>query len=185
MYEVELKIEILESEKEAYLQTLKSKGFSFIKSSSQHDVYIEAKESPHGGYDLKRYRHEDDKYIYTEKIWEVTDDNIKARKENEREVTHHEFACEVAKYPEVVSFKKQRDWYTGIYDNHEISLTIDSVKFDDSSDMRYFTEAEIGVENKEEVGPTKQIIIGCLKELLGKEELYEAPGMFMMAFKKL
>ena len=115
----------------------------------------------------------------------MTDDNQPARKEHEREVTHHEFACEIAKYPEAISFIKQRDWYKGTYKGQDISVTIDSVTFDHSPAMRYFTEAEIGVETKKAVGPTKAVILECLKDLLGKAEIRESPGMFSMAFKKL
>ncbi len=183
MYEVESKVEITDKEKENLITLFKEKNFPFKGTTPQNDFYTEARESPHGSYDVKRYREEGDKFIYTEKIWEVVDNNP-VRKETEHEVSKNEFASAIAQFPNAVKIKKQRDWFAANYQNTDISLTIDTVKFDHSPNTRYFIEAEIDVQDKKDVKKFKDIIIQFLKELLNKSEIIEAPGMFTMAFKK-
>jgi adenylate cyclase class IV len=184
-YEVEWKVELSEEQAAAYRSTLKSAGFIFDRTTPQNDFYIEAKESPYGGFDLKRYRQEDGEFIYTEKVWEMSGDT-KARKEIERNVTEDEFRMETAKYPHAIKVIKDREWFTGRYEGKEMSVTIDSAKFDHSQKMRYFTEAEICVESKEDVAEAKRSIKRFLMDMLKMPQgIPEAPGMFMMAFKKL
>lgn len=185
MYEVEFKVEITEAEKAHFIDACSSLGFSFTRSTIQNDFYIEATPSIHGGYDLRRYRDEDGVFIYTEKNWEVSVDGHLARKENEHKVSKENFDSEIAKYPGATTIHKERSWYEGVYEGREISLTLDSVKFDHSPSMRYFIEAEIGEEDIENVKATKEFLISFLKKLLNKEEIIESPGMFSMAFKKL
>jgi predicted adenylyl cyclase CyaB len=179
MYEVELKVEITSKQREDLINLFKEKGFAFKGMTPQHDVYIQAEKSPYGGYDLKRYRSEVGKYIYTQKTWEMID-GLPARKEDEHEVTKEEFDAKVAEYPNALSIKKEREWFDG----GDISITIDSIKFDHSPEMRYFIEGEIDVEDKAEVTNTREKIRTFLKESLGADEIVEAPGMFMMAFEK-
>ncbi|MEN9605058.1 MAG: hypothetical protein RJB39_743 [Candidatus Parcubacteria bacterium] len=185
MYEVECKVEITEAESKQFPNQCKEHNFQFKGSTAQHDVYIEATQSPHGGNDLKRYRNEDGRYVYTEKIWEKAQDGTLARRENEHEVTVEEFEREINKYPDAVTIKKERAWFKGNYNDEAISLTIDSVKFNHSPRMRYFVEAEIGVDDVEQVAETKGRIVGFLKVLLARTEIKESPGMFTMAFKQL
>jgi adenylate cyclase class IV len=185
MYEVEFKVEITEAESKQFPNQCKEHGFSFKKSTAQHDVYIEVTPSPHGGNDVKRYRNEEGTHIYTEKIWEKAQDGTLVRREDEHEVTQEEFEREITKYPDAVHIKKERAWFKGEHGGEMISLTVDSVKFDHSPRMRYFVEAEIGVDDVEKVSETKAKIMGFLKSLLGREEMIESPGMLTMAFKKL
>lgn len=185
MYEVEIKIEISDKEKEKLLASLKSRGFVSDGVTPQSDVYIEAKESQYGGYDLRRYRHEGSDYIYTEKVWQKISDSC-ARKETERPVTAEEYLAETAKYPDAISIHKNREWFSGEYEGRAISFTIDTVKFDHSLSERYFVEAEIGIEDKNKVAETKAFLGVFLKDILGKPSgIKESPGMFTMAFKKL
>lgn len=65
MYEIETKVELTLEEKQKLIVTFTREHFTSRGITPQHDVYIEAKESPHGGFDLKRYRHEGDEYLYT------------------------------------------------------------------------------------------------------------------------
>ncbi len=184
MYEVEIKIELTEKERKDLVLALQKQGFVSKGITPQNDYYIEAKESPFTGFDLKRYRNEAGKYIYTEKIWELID-NLPFRKENEHEVTKKEFEAKIAEFPKALKIVKNRDWYKGSYQGIEISVTIDSVKFDHAVDVRHFIEAEIDIAEKKEVPKTKEFIRGFLKELFNKQEIVEAPGMFTMAFKQL
>jgi adenylate cyclase class IV len=149
----------------------------------QNDYYIEAKESPYGGYNIKRYRDEGAKFIYTEKVWEKIKGQP-ARREEEHEVSMEEFASRVAEFPNAVKIKKDREWFAGNYKDKDISITIDSVKFDHSPEVRHFIETEIDIADKNNVAETKALIGQFLKELLGKSEIVEAPGMFSMAFNK-
>ena len=184
MYEVEVKVELSEKERQDLIALFKKKGFESKGVTPQSDFYTEAKPSVYGGYDLKRYRHEADKFIYTEKIWEMADD-AKARKENEYEVTQEKMEAEIAQNPVVVKIIKDREWFKGTYQGSEISITIDSVKFDHSPNIRYFIEAEIDVTDKNTVKDTKRKIVDFLRELLGKKDsMIEAPGMFTMAMDK-
>jgi predicted adenylyl cyclase CyaB len=183
MYEVEFKVELNLAEKNKLIEQLKISGFEFKGLTPQNDYYIKASKSEYGGYDLLRYRNEADKYIYTEKIWEIIDDQ-KARKENEHEVTKTEFDSAVQQFPMAIKVIKDREWFVGEYNGKNISVTIDSVKFDHSPEMRYFVEAEIDVENSNEVAATKVLIQDFLKFILHKSELIDSPGMFMMAFEK-
>ena len=168
------------------LPNLKKSLLCFLKKDSvlQNDYYVEAKESEYGGYDLKRYRDESGKYFYTEKVWENVNGE-KVRKEIEREVLHEEFLSEVGKYPNALKIEKSRQSFVGMYEGREIHIDMDNVKFDHSPSMRYFIEAEILSENKEDVKNLKDLIIKFLKEVLEKQEIKEAEGMFKMAFKKL
>lgn len=183
MYEVESKVEITENERENIIEVFKEKNFPFKGTTPQNDFYVEANKSPYGGYDLKRYRDEGKKLIYTEKIWEMVD-NAPVRKEIEHEVSKDEFASTIDQFPNAVKIKKQRDWFAASYQNTDVSITIDTVKFDHSPNIRYFIEAEIDVGDKKDVKKFKELIIEFLKELLKKSEIGEAPGMFTMAFER-
>jgi len=186
-YEVEYKVELTENEVEALRKLFKEKGFAAKGIDQQADYYIEARASTIGkGYDLKRYRNESGKIIYTEKVWEMpTGGSEPARRETEHEATHEEIEAALAKYPEAIKIKKQREWFAGSsMDLPHISITIDSVKFDHSPSTRYFIEAETMTADISEVKGLKTHIVKFLKEILGKEEIVESPGMFTMAFEK-
>jgi adenylate cyclase class IV len=185
MYEVEWKVELSKEEKSSYETALKKFGFIQGETTPQNDFYIEAKPSPFGGQDLKRYRQEGKEFIYTEKIWEQAD-GVRARKEVERNVTEGEYRTETARYPEAVKVIKDRIWFSGQYKDRDLSVTIDSVKFDHSPAIRFFTEAEIRVADKAEVPETTAFIKHFLMDVLERPQgIPEAPGMFTMAFKKL
>lgn len=187
MYEVELKVELTKDEKKSLVKTFEERGFEFRKTTPQKDYYIEAKKSPYyeqgGSYDLKRYRDEDNKLIYTAKTWEMVNGNL-ARQEEEFEVSRDKFDEEIQKYQEAIKIEKVRDWYLGEYRGEKISLTVDTVDFDHSPETRYFMEAEIDVDDKNKTKSTKDLINDFLKDILGKDEVIEAPGMFKMAFEK-
>jgi adenylate cyclase class IV len=187
MYEVELKVELTKEEKQKLEKAFKERGFEFRKQTPQKDYYVEAKKSPYydqgGKYNLRRYRDEDGELIYTAKIWEMVDEHL-ARQEEEYEVSREKFDEEIQKYPEAIKIEKARDWYWGKYKGQKISLTIDTVDFDHSPETRYFFEAEIDVDDKDKTKETKDLIRDFIKEVLVKEEVVEAPGMFSMAFEK-
>jgi adenylate cyclase class IV len=183
MYEIEFKIEVNEEERERAISTFRERGFVFGKTSQQHNFHTAATKSPHGGYDLKRYRDEGDKITYTEKTWELAGEQL-ARKEVEREVSREEFELEMSKHPDALKIDKERQSFKTTYKDLDISLCIDSVKFDHSPSVRYFIEAETISSDKNKVGEYREIIIELLKDLLNKGELIEASGMFTMAFKK-
>jgi predicted adenylyl cyclase CyaB len=184
MYEVESKVELTKDEVESLQVSLEKNDFPHIKTTQQNDFYVEAKKSQYGGRDLKRYRDEGEQLFYTEKIWDVVDGNP-VRKETEREVSRTEFDSAIQKFPDAVKIKKERKWFVAVYRGQKISVIIDSVKFDHSSGVRYFVEAEIDTSDKTKVTETKEIIRDFLKGLLGKNEIIEAPGMFALAFDKL
>jgi len=183
MYEVELKAEITAGEREKVVSNLLKSGFSENGSVSQTDCYIEAEQSPYGGYNLKRYRNEDGKIFYTQKTWEMENEEL-ARKEEEREAsqTEMEEAIKGASHP--ITIKKDRQLFEGYYKDTKIHIDMDTIKFDHSTDVRYFIETEIITAQKEEVKNIREFIREFLKQLLGKSELIEAPGMFTMAFEK-
>ena len=184
MYEVELKTEISSDQKKKLKLALEDKGFKFGETVTLNDYYFEAKESIHGGYDLKRYRREGDKYFYTEKIWHKTGETL-ARKEDEHEVTKEEFEAEISKYTEAIKILKDRDYYKGKINEDIVTVVIDNVKFNHSKDMRYFFEAEVVVKDIEQVKEKKDFIRGFMSGLLGVSEFIDAPGMFTMAIKGL
>lgn len=69
-YEVEFKVELSEMEVQNLKQNFIKRGFEATGVDQQDDYYIEAKDSTvYKGYDLKRYRNESGKIIYTEKTW--------------------------------------------------------------------------------------------------------------------
>lgn len=187
MYEIEIKVELSEAEKDILVSTLPAHGFNFVESTPQDDFYVEAKKSEfeaYGGkYDLKRYRHDADSYIYTEKVWELIGGKA-TRREIEREVSKEEFDAVVASFPEASRVTKQRDWYKGEFDGQPISFTIDSAKFTHSPSMRYFIEAEIGVEHADETVAARDTVLRFLKKILNRSEIVESPGMFTMVFEK-
>ena len=183
MYEVELKVEITAEEKERVITNLKNSGFVEKDYVAQIDCYVEAEKSPHGGYNLKRYRNEDGKIFYTQKTWEMENGEL-ARKEEERESSQVEFDEGLKKSSHPITIKKDRQSFDGSYKDTKIHIDMDTIKFDHSSDMRYFIETEIITAQKEEVKNIREFIREFLKKLLEKSELIEAPGMFTMAFEK-
>ena len=183
MYEVELKVEITAEEKEEVIASLKKSGFTERGSVAQIDCYVEAEKSPHGGYNLKRFRNEDGKIFYTQKTWEMENGEL-ARKEEEREASQNEFDEKLKASSHPITIKKDRKSFEGSHNDTKIHIDMDTIKFDHSSDMRYFIETEIITTEKEEVKNIREFIREFLKQLLGKSELIEAPGMFTMAFEK-
>ncbi len=183
MYEVEIKVELTPEEKDTLIAEFKARNFIAKGVTPQYDYYIEATKSPISGYDLKRYRNEAGNFIYTEKIWEMIDGQP-ARKENEHQVSESEFTAKVKEFPNALKIIKDREWFSGEHEGHNISITIDSVRFDHSPSMRYFVEAEIDVAHKEHVTQTKELITLFLKKVLKTSRIVESPGMFMMAFEK-
>ena len=188
MYEVEIKVELTKEEKDNLIKSFKEKGFEFRKTTPQRDFYIKAEKSQYydqgGEYDVKRCRDEDGELIYTAKIWEMVDGQV-ARQEEEYELSKEEFDAKLEEFKDTtLKIEKIREWFWGEYKDQKISITIDSVKFDHSPEERYFIEAEIDVFDKNEAKPTKTLIEDFLKEILDKDRVIEAPGMFGMAFEK-
>lgn len=184
MYEVEYKVELTKEEKDKLVEVLNERKFPFLKQTHQNDFYVHAVKSPYGCYDLKRYRDEDGAYIYTEKMWELVEGEP-FRREDEHEVSKEVFETEIAKYPDAIKIKKDREWFSAVYEDTTISVTIDSVKFDHSENIRYFLEAELISGDKAKVKELKELIIRFLKDVLGKQEIPESPyGMFSLAFEK-
>jgi adenylate cyclase class IV len=184
MYEVEFKVELTQAESATLSDKLIANGFSSRPPVMQNDFYIEARESSHGGYDIKRYRDEGDQIFYTEKVWELVDDQP-ARREIEHVVTREEFGSEVPKFPDAVTIRKSRRSFQGEWQEMPIHIDMDDVKFDHSPAMRYFIEAEIIAPSAAEVAAAKALVQSFLCDLLGKEELVDSPGMFSMAYKRL
>ncbi len=184
-YEVEFKVELSEEEAQNVKRTFITRGFKAAGIDQQNDYYIEAKRSSVcKGYDLKRYRDQSGKIIYTEKIWEVAGDTP-ARKEIERETTQDEFTSTISKYPNAIKISKQREWFIGNFKElQHINITIDRVKFDHSPSVRFFIEAETLTEDINKVRELKELFIDFLKSNLGKVKFVESPGIFSMAFKK-
>jgi|GEM_PF-2043155 len=183
IYEVEVKIELTKDEKEKLLDVFKEKGFKFKKTTSQKDFYLEANKSQYydqcGGYNIRRYRDEGGELIYTGKIWEMVEGHL-TRLEDEYNVTKEKFDDEIKKFPNAAKIEKNRDWFDGEYEGKNISITIDTVKFSHSPDTRYFIEAEIRVEDKNKTKETKDFLISFMEELLGRDEIVEAPTMSTM-----
>ena len=184
MYEVEFKVEISKVEREIIIRKLLDEKFVDGGTVGQRDCYIEAKESPFGGFDTKRFRHEGDKYIYTEKVWEKLNDEM-VRREEEREVSKEEFDLGIEKSSDLLTIKKDRHSFDGEYEGVQIHIDIDTVKFDHSATARFFLETEILTEDKAKVKELRDFIRMFLKDLLEQDEIAEAPGMFSMAFLKL
>jgi adenylate cyclase class IV len=184
MYEIEYKVEITESEREKLTVLLVAKGFDAKPAIKQKDFYIEAAESPLGGFNLRRYRDEGDRVFYTEKIWEDINGE-KFRKEIEREISREEFTLEIKKYPNAMKIVKERFSFFGTYEDNKIHVDLDTVKFDHSPTVRYFIEAEVMSDNRKKVKSLRQLVISFLKESLGMSHIQESPGMFTMAFKRL
>lgn len=187
IYEVEIKIELTKDEKEKLERVLKERSFDFRGQTPQRDYYVEAERSPYyeqgGAYNLKRYRNEDGKIVCTTKVWEMVEGDV-VRQEEEYEVSEEKLEEEIHKHPDLIKIEKTRDWYWGEFRGEKISLTIDAVDFDHSPNTRYFFEAEIGVSDKGKIKESKKLIEDFVKELLEKEKLIEAPGMFTVAFEK-
>lgn len=187
MYEIEIKVELTEQERSKLIANLPAHGFDFVESTPQDDFYVAAEISEFaaqgGKYNLKRYRHEGDEYIYTEKVWELIEGAV-TRREIENTVSDVEFAGALAKYPDAARVTKIRDWYSGEFDGRGISFTIDSAKFSHSPAVRHFVEAEIAVEQADETAAARETVLRFLKKVLNRSEIVESPGMFTMVFEK-
>jgi adenylate cyclase class IV len=187
MYEIELKVELTEDEKMRLPTDIQALGFKFVETTPQDDYYVEAKLSQYaaqgGKYDLKRYRHEADTYIYTEKVWELIAGKA-TRRETEQEVSQTDFDAAVAAFPNAARVTKQRDWYTGEHMGRTISFTLDTTKFTHSPAMRYFVEAEIAVEEADDTAAARGVVVDFLKTVLHRSEIVESPGMFTMVYEQ-
>lgn len=184
MYEVEFKVEITKTEREAVLGRLLENNFIDGGSASQLDCYIEAKESPYGGFDTKRFRHEGDEFIYTEKVWELMNGEM-IRHEEEREISKEEFLSGLNSVNNPITIKKERQKLDGYYEGVKIHIDMDTVKFDHSVSERYFLETEILTEDKAQVKELREFIHKFLVFTLDRDDVVEASGMFSMAFLKL
>lgn len=184
MYEVEFKVELSEAERDALEATLLARGFVAATTLALEDVYVEAADSPLGGYDLKRYRDEGSRVVYAEKIWEEVGSQM-ARREDEREATRDEMAAAVAACPSPVRIRKERRPLSGTWEGRALHVDMDTVQFDHSPGPRYFAEAEIVTPDAALAAPLKESVKRFLREALGREDLAEAWGMFTMALKKL
>ena len=182
MYEVELKVEVNTEEREKFLVQILERGFTQTENLVQNDYYVEAEKSEYGGYDLKRFRDESGTYFYTHKKWEVVD-GYPVRNEDEREVTKEEFEVGISKEVKI-HIQKNRMSLLGLYENREIKIDMDTIKFDRSPNIRYFIEAEIITPEKTEVKSIKEFLDTFLKVVLEKEEIIHSPGMFTMAFER-
>lgn len=183
MYEVEIKVEITKEKREFLILKLKEVGFVEKGSATQHDHYVEAIKSIHGGYDLKRYRVQGDVIFYTQKTWKMNE-GVLARKEDEHEATREEFEDGVANSPNPITIHKNRQSLGGPYKNTQVHVDMDSIKFDHSPDIRHFVEAEIITSNQHEVTMIKELLRELLEFVLEEKEIVESPGMFTMAFEK-
>lgn len=184
MYEVEFKVEITKTEREDVIKKLLENNFLDGGSTSQLDCYIEAKESPYGGFDTKRFRQEGDKFIYTEKIWELMDGEM-IRREEEKEVSEEEFLSGINSTNDSITIKKDRQKLDGFYDGYKLHVDMDTVKFDHSVSERYFLETEILTDDKAQVKELREFIHKFLVFILDRDDVVEASGMFSMAFLKL
>ncbi|MSR71139.1 MAG: hypothetical protein EXS50_00485 [Candidatus Taylorbacteria bacterium] len=165
MYEVEMKVEITDTELKKLIEHFKQSNVPSLGVTPQNDFYTTANKSPFGGYDIQRYREEGSKFIFTEKVWEMIDGQP-IRRESEHELSKSEFISKVSNFPKALRIVKDREWFTANHQGREISITIDTVKFDHSSDMRYFIEAEIRVADKNEIVATKNLIKTFIMEVL-------------------
>lgn len=186
-YEVEIKVELTDSDRHKMLALFKERGFGDKGITPQEDRYIRAEPSEHGAFDVERYRTEPGKIFYTKKVWEV-ENGKPIRREDERMATLKELDEAKRQHPNPpVIINKDRHWFEAEFEGRAVSLTIDSVKFAHSDEVRHFMEAEIDVADRADVAPTKTLLKRFLGGLLGigPRDIQEAPGMFAMAYKKL
>jgi hypothetical protein len=189
MYETEIKVEITDAQLVLLLAACQARGFLDKGVVRQSDYYTKAVLSQHGtppAYDIERYRSEGHKFFYTKKDWDLAH-GVPVRKEEEREVTKEELDKAVAEHPDLLKIVKDRHWFDAFFEGKDISLSIDSVKFDHSPAIRHFVEPEILVLDKAMVQKTRELLRRFIADLLGisTAAVVEAPGMFAMAFKKL
>lgn len=182
-YEVEIKIEITAEEREKLLAKFKERNFVSKGTTQQNDYYIHAEATPIGAYDIQRYRKDDDEYIYTEKFMEMVEGSL-ARRENQHSVTKEEFESKIQEFPNAVKIQKRREWFDAKNNGVDVSVIIDTVKFDHSPNVRYFIEPEMNTQDKTKVKEMREGLANFLRDLLEKSELIESPGMFHMAFEK-
>lgn len=186
MYEVEIKVELTAAQRETLLREFKDRGFASKTPTPQNDyyVYLQKPSFGMGKYNTKRYRNEAGKFLYTEKVWELIDGDPHVM-EKEIEVSKEDFEKAIAQFPDALKIIKTREWFDGSHAETPISITIDSVKFDHSPAMRFFIEAEIPVEKREDAPKAKDLIKNFLKDILRTEEIKASPGMVSMAIDKL
>jgi adenylate cyclase class IV len=190
MYETEIKIEITGAQLRQLIKSCQTRGFLDKGVVPQADYYTQAVKSQHGdpqAFDIERYRSEAGKFIYTRKVWEALKGSDPIRREGEHEITEQEFQIAVAAHPQALKIVKDRHRFDASFGGREISLSVDSVKFDHSPEVRHFVEPEILVADKAKVPETREFLRRFIAGLLGMgvDQIEEAPGMFAMAFKKL
>lgn len=188
-YEVEIKVELTEAQRLKLLKEFTWFGFVDKGIIPQQDYYTKAVLSQYGdpkAFDIERYRSEGGEFIYTKKDWEI-ENGEPVRREDEHEVTQQEFDLAVANHPDALKIIKDRHSFKASFEGTNISLSIDSVKFDHSSSIRHFMEPEIIIEDKTKVPETKEFLRRFVVFLMDipASQVVEAPGMFAMAFKKL
>lgn len=184
MYEVERKVEITRDEREKLVALFRARGYRERPLVMQEDAYIEAKKSPFGGYDHKRYRKEGDRIIYTEKSWEDAPGGGRARREIERDADEEERAGALSLCAAPIIIRKERLSFEGEHDGRAMHIDMDSVAFSHSPDERCFIEAELIARTKDDVSRFEDAVWSFLRDALGRDDLVESPGMFTMAFEK-
>ena len=105
------------------------------------------------------------------------------RREEEEEVSLKELQEETSKIPDSVNIEKTREYFGGKYQGTDLLVSIDSVTFGHSEGERYFIEAEVCVEKKEDTQEAEHVVKNFLRNLLATQDLVESPGMFSMAFE--
>lgn len=186
MYETEIKVELSVEKLQRLLGFIRRERYTDLGVTPQEDLYVEATPSPHGSFDIKRYRADGPTFFYTEKVWEG-EGEARVRREIEREITSDEYRQAKENLTPVVRITKDRYNFSANYGGRSLHLSIDNVKFDHSPQVRRFFEAEIIVRDKSEVPETKEFIRRFIAEALGIQvaDIVEAPGMFALAYKKL
>jgi hypothetical protein len=179
MYEIEKKFEISPNELQNVIERMHDIGYNLtnvIEITDYYPIFFESQIKPNS-FDFERYRLKDSsKIIKTIKRW-VKVDGIFQREENESE-----FFGDIPASTHIIN--KYRQVYT-IENKTMPEIVIDVLNFGDA--IKYYIEAELATENKDELEDYENTVYSALEKVLDKDlkNIPQAPSMLHLIINNL
>ncbi len=175
--EVEIKIELSESQYRHISPILLSNGFLFDSVEEQTDYYL-VFEKADNGYNFKRLRliEGTPNALLTEKSWIIADSE-KIRIENESEILNNEAKLLISESQVEYIAKKMRFNYNGNYQGYNLNICEDILFLKNSK--KHLLECEI-ITTVSDAKKAKDIIFSWFKDVLSIEDVVISPSILEM-----
>jgi adenylate cyclase class IV len=178
MFEIEKKFEIPATFIPQFELNLANKQYLFDKQISLTDYYASFELSPikENSYDFLRFRETTDNVVRTQKTWVLVENQFQ-RQEDEEEYTG---TIPESKY----ILNKERKIY---HNNNPLlpEVTLDILTINNK--IRYFVEAELVTEHKDEIAEATAKVLDILSQILNKDltNTPQAPTMLQLLMEEV